>query len=59
MIIISNIKRIEYALKEYRRKVNSTKLLDDVKSRREYKKKSQRRREQMKKAKYKSSRGWE
>ena len=59
MIIISNIKRIEYALKEYRRKVNSTKLLDDVKSRREYKKKSQRRREQMKKAKYKSSRGWQ
>ena len=59
MIIISNIKRIEYALKEYRRKVNSTKLLDDVKSRREYKKKSQKRREQMKKAKYKSSRGWE
>lgn len=59
MIIISNIKRIEYALKEYRRKVNSTKLLDEVKSRREYKKKSQRRREQMKKAKYKSSRGWQ
>jgi small subunit ribosomal protein S21 len=59
MIIISNIKRIEYALKEYRRKVNSTKLLDEVKSRREYKKKSQKRREQMKKAKYKSSRGWE
>lgn len=59
MIIISNIKRIEYALKEYRRKVNSTKLLDEVKSRREYKKKSQKRREKMKKAKYKSSRGWE
>ena len=59
MIIISNIKRIEYALKEYRRKVNSTKLLDEVKSRREYKKKSQKRREQMKKAKYKSSRGWQ
>ena len=59
MIIISNIKRIEYALKEYRRKVNSTKQMDEIRSRQEYKKKSQIKREKLKKAKYKASRGWE
>jgi small subunit ribosomal protein S21 len=54
MLIIKDIKRIEYALKEYRKKVNDSKIMDEIKSRREFKKKSQIRREQIGKAKYKN-----
>jgi len=52
MLIIKNDKRIEYALKEYRRKVKDTKLMDDLKSNREFKKKSQIKRDRLNKAKY-------
>jgi small subunit ribosomal protein S21 len=52
MLIIKNDKRIEYALKEYRRKVKDTKLMDDIKSNREFKKKSQIKRDRLNKAKY-------
>ena len=52
MLIVKNDKRIEYALKEYRRKVKDTKLMDDITSNREFKKKSQIKRDRLNKAKY-------
>lgn len=55
MIIIKGEgKKIEYMVKEYRQKVSRIKQLDELKDRLEYKKKATKRREQRKKAIYKS-----
>jgi small subunit ribosomal protein S21 len=54
MLIIKDIKRIEYALKEYRKKVSDTKMMDELRSRKEFKKKSQRKREEINAAKYRN-----
>lgn len=55
MIIIKGEgKRIEYMVKEYRQKVSKVRQLDELKDRREYKKKAAKRREQRKNAIYKS-----
>ena len=54
MLIIKDIKWIKYALKEYRKKVSDTKMMDELRSRKEFKKPSQIRREQKARAKYKN-----
>ncbi len=54
MLIIKDINKIEYALKEYRKKVNDTKMMDKLKSKKEFKKKSQRKREEINLAKYRN-----
>jgi len=53
MIIIKG-NRIEYMVKEYRQKSNKIGLINELKDRREYKKKSARKREQRKNAIYKN-----
>lgn len=54
IIIKTKGKRLEYALKEYRQKVDKIGTLRELRERRTFKKKSQRRREQINKAKYKN-----
>ena len=54
IIIKTKGKRLEYALKAYRQKVDKIGILRELKERRTFKKKSQRRREQLSKAKYKN-----
>lgn len=58
MIIIKvKGKRIDYVLKEYRQKVDKLRLLKELRNRREFKKKSTKKREQLNKAKYKNKHG--
>jgi len=52
LIIKTKGKRIEYALKAYRQKVDKTGTLKELRSRKRFKKKSQKRREQLDRAKY-------
>ena len=55
MLIIKVVpgENIDRALKRYKRKVRNVKLLNELRGRKEYKKKSSIRRETLKKAKYK------
>lgn len=46
---------IDRALKRYKRKVRSVKLMDEIRERKQYTKPSKRRREQIKKAKFKQA----
>ncbi len=58
MIIIKvKGKKIEYVLKEYRQKVDKLGILRELRDRREFKKKSTKKREQLNKAKYKNRHG--
>ena len=55
-MLIINIKpgeNIDRALKRYKRKVRNVKLMDEIRDRKQYTKKSTARREQLKKAKFK------
>lgn len=52
MIIINNIKDIEKALKEYKRKVNKTKQTQQLQNRKEFVKPSVTRRAEILKARY-------
>ena len=52
LIIKTKGKRIEYALKAYRQKVDKTGTLRELRERKRFKKKSQKRREELGKAKY-------
>lgn len=52
LIIKAKGKRIEYALKSYRQKVDKTGTLRELRERKRFKKKSQKRREEIGKAKY-------
>tara|TARA_Y100000389_G_C17050045_1_gene312304 strand:- start:69 stop:257 length:189 start_codon:yes stop_codon:yes gene_type:complete len=52
LIIKVKGKKIEYVLKDYRQKVDNTGTLKELRSRKRFKKKSQKRREQLGKAKY-------
>jgi len=54
IIIKGDGKRIEYMVKEYRQKVNKIGQLKELRDRREYKKKTTRKREQRKHAIYKN-----
>jgi small subunit ribosomal protein S21 len=58
MIIINCTgKRIEWALKTYRQKVDRTGQIDELKSRREFEKPSVKKRKMKQRAKYNSNRG--
>jgi ribosomal protein S21 len=55
MIIVKNkSKRIDYALKEYRKKVKKYKLHEEVKSKRQFTKKSEKRRAEKQNARYRN-----
>lgn len=54
MIIIKVGKRIEYSLKEYRKKLEKVGTLRELNSRKRFNKKSKRRREQIERAKYRN-----
>ena len=54
MLIINCDDRIDSALKRYRQKVKSTKLIDEVKERRYFEKKSEKRRKTLLKAIHKN-----
>jgi small subunit ribosomal protein S21 len=55
MIIIPiGNKKIEYALKEYRQKVDKLSTIKELKERKTFKKKSVKRREEINRAKYKN-----
>jgi len=54
IIIKTKGKRIDYVLKAYRQKVDKIGTIRELRERRTFKKKSQRRREQLSKAKYKN-----
>lgn len=55
MIIVKGEgKRIEYMVKEFRQKVNKIGMIQELRDRREYKKKTTRKREQRKNAIYKN-----
>jgi ribosomal protein S21 len=51
MLIVKNKKRIEYTLKEYRKKVKETKLIEKIRDKRYYEKPSSKRRNVKNKAK--------
>ncbi len=51
MLIVKNKKRIEYAIKEYRKKVKETKLVEKIREKRYYEKPSAKRRRIKQKAK--------
>lgn len=58
MIIINcENKRIEWALKKYRQKVDKTRQLHELRDRQEYEKPSQKRRKILNRAKYKRNNG--
>jgi len=54
MLIINCGDRIDSALKRYRQKVRNTKLIDELKERRHFKKKSEKRRKTLLKAVHKN-----
>lgn len=52
LIIKVENKKIENVLKEFRKKVENTKQLDELRKRKEYEKPSEKRRQTLKRAKY-------
>ena len=55
MIIIENISSIDRALKLYKKKIKSTKMIEDLRNRKNYIKKSVKRRAEVTKAVWKES----